>query len=143
MQISDDVELLGSLIFGGSKFFDDFTVSFLTRFIVHNTYYLRRLEDPQMELQLLRQCLSCCKIVNILCTVPPHLLIRLSDFDNQLRSSPFHVVCHLLSDLTWQQATLPMRLGGLGIHQASDMVLPWQLFRLQGLSSLIIGHPER
>ena len=121
LQISDDVELLGSPIFGSSKFFDDFTVSLFDK--VHCLQdLLPRLEDPQMELQLLRQCLSCCKIVHILRTVPPHLLIHLSDFDNQLRSSLSHVVRHSLSDLTWQQATLSMRLGGLGIRLASDMV---------------------
>ena len=54
--------------------------------------------------------------------MPPHLLNHLLDFDNQLRSSLSRVVRHSLSDLTWQQATLPMRLGGLGIRQASDMV---------------------
>jgi len=32
------------------------------------------------------------------------------------------VVRHSLSGLTWQQAILPMRLGGLGIRQASDIV---------------------
>ena len=54
--------------------------------------------------------------------MPPHLPSHLSDFDNQLRSSLSHVARHSLSDLTWQQATLHMRLGGLDIRLASDMV---------------------
>ena len=31
------------------------------------------------------------------------------------------VVRTSLSDLTWQQATIPLQMGGLGIQQASDM----------------------
>ena len=80
------------------------------------------LEDPHVELLLLHQCLSCCTIVHILHTVPPHLLSNFSDYDNLLCLSLSHAVHHFLSDLTWQQATLPLCLGGLGIRRASDMV---------------------
>ena len=39
-----------------------------------------------------------------------------------LHLSLSRVVCHSLSDLTWQQAILPLCLGGLGIRRVSDMV---------------------
>ena len=79
------------------------------------------LEDPQVELQLLRHCLSCCKVIHVLRTVPPHKLHNLSLFDDQLRNSLSRVVRTSLSDISWQQATLPLRLGGLGIRHASDI----------------------
>ena len=54
-------------------------------------------------------------------TVPPHMLHNNALFDEQLCNSLSRVVRTSLSDLTWQQATLPLRMGGLGIRQASDM----------------------
>jgi len=111
--------VLSSPIFGSDKFFDDFAISLFDK--VHCLQNL--MPGLEVELQLLCQCLrSCIKIVHILHTMPPHLLSHLSDFDNQLRVSLAHVVRHSLSNLTWLQATLPMRLGSLGIHQASDIV---------------------
>ena len=104
----------GALYFGSPEYFDDFATA-------HLQDPLPELEDPQVELQLLCQCLSCCKIVHMLRTVPPHMLHNLSLFDNLLRSSLSQVVRTSISDLTWQQATLPLRLGGLGIRRASDM----------------------
>ena len=56
-------------------------------------------------------------------TVPPHniMLHSLALFDDQLRNSLSRVVRTSFSDLTWQQATLPLRMDGLGIRRASDM----------------------
>ena len=69
----------------------------------------------------------------------PHLLSHLSDFDNQLCCSLSRVVHHSLSDLTWQQATLPMWLGGLGIRQASDMVYAAYLGSCSDFKDLVLG----
>ena len=82
---------------------------------------LPELEDPQVEFQLLRQCLSCYKVVHMLRTVPPNMLHNLALFDEQLRNSLSRVVRTSLSKLIWQQTILPLRMGGLGIRQASDM----------------------
>ena len=100
LHVSEGVELLGSPIFGSTEFcffvlFDKLTVS-----LFHKVRCLQKLlpgfEDPQVELQLLHQCLNCCNIVYILRTVLPHLLSQLSDFDNLLRSSPARVVHYSL-----------------------------------------------
>ena len=122
LQTANGVELLGGPISGSPEYFDDFATALFDK-VKYLQDLLSELEDPQVELQLLRQCLSCCKIVHMLRTVnvPPHMLHNLSLFDNQLRSSLSRVVRTSISDLTWQQATLPLRLGGLGIWQASDM----------------------
>ena len=102
----------GLLFFGSSEYFDVFAAALFDK-VKRLQDLLPELEDPQVELQLLRQCLSCCKVVHILCTVPPHMLHNLALFDEQLHNSLSRVVRTSLSDLTWQQATLPLRMGGL------------------------------
>ena len=115
LQVSDGVELLGAPIFGSDQYFNDFTAALFDK-VKHLQDLLPELEDPQIELQLLRHCLSCCKVVHVLRTVPPHLLHNLSRFDDQLCNSLSQVVRTSFSDITWQQAALPLRLGGLGIR---------------------------
>ena len=88
LQVSEGVELLGAPIFGSDQYFNDFTAALFDK-VKHLQDLLPELEDPQIELQLLRHCLSCCKVVHVLYTVPPHLLHNLSRFDDQLRSSLF------------------------------------------------------
>ena len=120
LQVSDGVELLGAPIFGSDQYYEDFTAALFNK-VKNLQDLLPDLEDPQVELQLLRHCLSCCKVIHVLRTVPPHKLHNLSLFDDQLRNSLSRVVRTSLSDISWQQATLPLRLGGLGIRQASDI----------------------
>ena len=120
LQVSDGVELLGAPIFGSDQYYEDFTAALFNK-VKNLQDLLPDLEDPQVELQLLRHCLSCCKVIHVLRTVPPHKLHNLSLFDDQLRNSLSRVVRTSLSDISRQQATLPLRLGGLGIRQASDI----------------------
>ena len=98
-----------------SEYFDIFAAALFDK-VKHLQDLLPELEDPQVELQLLRQRLSCCKVVHMLRTVPPHMLHNLALFDEQLHNSLSKVVRTSLSDLTWQQATLPLQMGGLGIQ---------------------------
>ena len=114
LQVSDGVELLGAPMFESTQYFDDFT-TFPFDKVKHIQDLLPDLEDPQVELQLLRHCLSCCKIVHMLRTVPPHMLCNLPSFDDLLHVSLSRIVRTSVSDITWRQASLPLWLGGLGI----------------------------
>ena len=136
LQTSGGVELLDSPIFGSDKFFENFTDSLFNK-VQCLQDLLPDLEDPQVELLLLHQCLCCCKTVHILHTVPPHLLTNHSDFDDLLHLSLSRAVRHSLSDLTWQQATLPVHLGGLGIRRASDMVYAAYIGSCSDMKTLI------
>ena len=69
--------------------------------------------------------------------VPPHMLHNLALFDEQLCNSLSKVVRSSLSDLTWQQATLPLRMGGLGIRQASDMTYAAYLGSCSAIKELV------
>ena len=94
----------------------------------------------QMKLLLLHWCLSCCKIVHILCTVSPHLLSHLSDFDDLLY---FILAWHGLF-------TIPFRISHsntllflrdwevLLFHRASDMVYAAYLCACLGSCSNVL-----
>ena len=77
------------------------------------------LDDPQVELHLLRSCLSSCKIIHLLCTVPFSILKPfLHQFDLNLRTSLSCIMRCSLSDSSWCQASLPFSFGGLGLRES-------------------------
>ena len=56
----------------------------------------------------------------IIWTVPPdRVLGQLQPFDINLRKTLESIIDCSLSESSWQQATLPIRLGGLGLREAS------------------------
>ena len=83
------MELLGAPIFRSSEYFDFATALFDKSKHLQD---LSELEDSQVELQLLCQRLSRCKVVHMLPTVPPHMLHNLALFDDQLCDSLSRVV---------------------------------------------------
>ncbi|XP_022032741.1 uncharacterized protein LOC110933848 [Helianthus annuus] len=83
------------------------------------------LQDPQCELLLLRSCMGVAKLLFGLRTCQPHLMANaVSCFDDGLREAIEDiVVCggSYFGDLQWRLASLPMRLGGLGLLSAQDV----------------------
>lgn len=78
------------------------------------------INDPQVALHLLRSCLGVCKINHLLRTVPKSYVEKvLCSFDQGLRSTLTDILKCPVSDAAWKQATLPFRLGGLGLREAS------------------------
>ena len=72
-------------------------------------------------MHLLRSCLSLCKINHLVRTVPKSLVTdELLLFDEGLRSALSDILKTSISDLAWKQAVLPLRLGGLGLREASS-----------------------
>ena len=79
--------------------------------------HLTDLDNPQVALHLLRSCVSICKINHLLRMVPPEFAseqwIR---FDNGLRLSLGRITHTSAPDRAWTHATLPCRIGGLGLR---------------------------
>ena len=76
-------------------------------------------DDPQVELHLIRSCLSVCKINHLLRTVSSEIIEKQLDvFDDGLRSALSSIVKAPVSEYVWLQANLPYRLGGLGLRGA-------------------------
>ena len=79
------------------------------------------LNDPQVELHLLRSCLGIGKVNHILRTVQADLIVKeLDDFDDQLRSNLSDIVHGTVSENAWTQASLPFRLGGLRLSRSAS-----------------------
>jgi len=77
------------------------------------------LDDSQVELHLLRSCLSSCKIVHLLHTVPFSILKPfLFTFDHNLCRCLSQIVQCSLSDTSWCQVSLAFRFGGLGLRES-------------------------
>ena len=72
------------------------------------------LDDPQVELLLIRSCLSVCKINHLLRTVSSEIIENQLDVLNDgLRSALSSTVKAAVSEYVWLQANLPYRLGRL------------------------------
>ena len=111
-------DFLGSPLWESKDFFN---TSLSTRIdnIWESQQHLQDMEDPQVELLLLRSCLSLCKLNHILRTVPPdRVLGQLQPFDINLRKTLESIIDCSLLESSWQQATFPIRLDGLGLREA-------------------------
>ena len=118
------LELLGSPIWGPPQFYDAF-LSVQFDKIVAIQDKLVDLEDSQVELHLLRSCLSVCKVTHLLRCVPSSSLGSFpSHFDLRLRECLSRILCCGISDSSWTQATLPFRLGGLGLRESERSAAP-------------------
>ena len=82
------------------------------------------LQDPQVELHLFRSCLSVCKVNHLLRCVPPKLLINeMETFDANTRFTFSELLGGSIPDFAWRQASLPFRLGGIGLREANKVAL--------------------
>ena len=88
------------------------------------TTALPDLLQPHLEFVLLRSCLALPKILYLLRTTDtspfPHLL---SEFDSITREALSRIAGGPISDQAWDQAKIPVSLGGLGLRAASDHAL--------------------
>ena len=111
------LELLGSPLWGDDNFFKELS-SCLDKVAVTQDK-LAMLDDPQVELHLLRSCLSSCKIIHLLRAVPLSVLRPfLYQFDHNLHSCLSRIIQCNLSDHSWCRSTLSFRIGGLGLHKS-------------------------
>ena len=86
--------------------------------VLDSQSHLNDIDDPQVELHLLRSCLSVCKVNHLLQTVTPGLTeSEFSHFDRGLRQSLELITRSPIPDSSWLQATLPVGTGGLGLRE--------------------------
>ena len=81
---------------------------------------LGELDNPQVSLQLLRHCASFTKLVHNMRTTPAGLYsAALVAFDGKVRACLESIGCFPVPDRIWQQATLGVKHGGLGLRQCA------------------------
>ena len=80
--------------------------------------------DPHQALFLLRNCFSMPKLTYFLRTAPCFLEQGiLKNYDEIMRMSLVKILNIQMSDRIWNQATLPVSKGGLGIRPAMEIAL--------------------
>ena len=103
---------------------------------------LKSIQDSQIQLTLVRACLSLPKISFALRTCAPHLILpALEAFDEGMRFSD--IVGAPGSEWSWQKASLPCSMGGLGLRLASlhaPAAYTGSLHQCLRLMSGILGH---
>ena len=85
------------------------------------TGLLPRIEDPHCEFVLLRSCLALPKVMFLLRaldTTPCADLLE--EFDSITREALSNILGPPVSDLQWEQAKLPVSMGGAGLRAALD-----------------------
>ena len=88
---------------------------------------LSALQDPQIELLLLRSCLGSCRLLYLLRSSPPlpDLIPPLLSFDNALSECLREDILgasQFFGELQVRLSSLPLSMGGLGITRATDIL---------------------
>ena len=105
------VKLLGAPI-GSKEFTTDFVKKKL-KALDDVCKLLREVDNAQVEFGLFRGCLSYNKINHLLRTCPPDLL-KFDDHFQNMVAEILRVPC--LTEDQWEQASLPVKLSGLGVN---------------------------
>ena len=118
------VKLLGAPI-GSKEFTTDFVKKKL-KALDDVCKLLREVDNAQVEFGLFRGCLSYNKINHLLRTCPPDLLqealVKFDDHFQNMIAEILRVPC--LTEDQWEQASLPVKLSGLGVNQTKVIAGP-------------------
>ena len=144
LSVSDGGPLvLGSPI--GSVSFMQSTLDAKLEKLKENHDALMHLDHAQSQLTLLRFCLSACKVMYLLRTVPPEFSLSFAQkTDDLVRTALASVMAaHYVpsTSMAYRQAVLPVRMGGLGLTSAVDLVHPAYLGSLVGSATLLMNMP--
>jgi hypothetical protein len=130
---SVNATLLGAPI-GGS----DITDTFLLTKVDELTRISERLKLLSMHdsFYLLKNCFTLPKLMYTLRVAPCFQSSILNQYDNVLRLTLQSTLNTVLTDSAWDQAKLPVKLGGIGILSARDVSLPAFIASVIGSASI-------
>ena len=112
------IQLLGSPI-GSDVFMQEIVSQRISTIEETVISKLSQINNPQIQLCLLRSCLSLPKISYTQRTCNPSALSAIYDrFDDIQFTALEEILSCPLSSLSWRQATLPVSMGGLGLRSA-------------------------
>jgi len=94
--------------------------------------------NAQDALFLLRNCFTLPKLLYTLRCTPCYKSDVLTEYDTVVRHTLKTVLNVDLTAAVWNQATLPVSSGGLGVRLATDLALPAFLSSINGASDLIM-----
>ena len=110
------------------------------------TELLPQMEDPHTEYVLLKSCLSLPKLSFLHRTVNTCQYVEhLQTFDRVNREALTRILGTPLDDQSWQQAKLPISMGGVGLRAAEDQApaaYAASLLSSQTLVESLVGGPD-
>ena len=112
--------------------------------LVAKLHELRRLSGRLVHLNahdalfLLKNCFAVPKLTYTLRCAPCYTRQLLSEYDDVMRAALQSVLNVSISDEAWNQATLPVAKGGIGVRRATQIALPAFLSSVVGSQSLVI-----
>ena len=86
---------------------------------------------------LLRNCFSVPKLLYTLRSAPCYANHLLKQYDDTIRNTLQLILNISLSDSSWDQASLPISSGGIGVRLAADLALPAFLSSVAGSLDLV------
>ena len=95
-----------------------------------------KLLNAHDALFLLKNCFSIPKLTYTLRSAPCYTSQLLLEYDDVIRATLKDIMNVALSDDVWDQATLPVANGGLGVRRAFDIALPAFLSSVSGANTL-------
>ena len=121
MDYSCNVTFMKVPIVGSAEFFREWADEKLE--LIRRVFEgIRGLSSRHVALYVLRGAADVCRVVYYLRTVPGELLSYFAEsFDEELRATLEEVVGLRLSDVQWEQATLGVKCGGLGVGSAASV----------------------
>jgi hypothetical protein len=87
---------------------------------------------------LLKNCFALPKLQYVLRSAPCYSCPILAEYDDVIRRTLQSILNISMSDVAWDQATLPVSNGGLGIRSATDVALPAFLASVSGSHCLTL-----
>ena len=86
----------------------------------------------------MKNCLGLPKLLYVLrCSPAWRVPEALEEFDESIRVSLSAITNTEMDEKTWRQATLPVSLGGLGIHRTEEIALPAYLASIHSVQQLV------
>ena len=103
-----------------------------------------KLLQPRQALTLLRNSFSIPKLQYLLRASPAFKHVNsLKRFDELIRTGLSYIINIRIEDYYWEQAALPIRLGGLGMRKAVDVAFPAFIPSVHSIISLVSALTSR
>lgn len=94
------------------------------------TFNLLKLLPRHHAFHVMQKCLGCPQIMSIIRSSPCLNSCHLNNIDTKVREMLESLLNVLFTDTIWNQASLPIKLGGLGVRKMTEVALPAYLSSL-------------
>ena len=115
IRTGNDIQMLKTPVLGEQTFMNEFYDIRKEQFEL-SFRAVEELQNKHVAFHLLQQCMEFCQLQYLARTAPRQFLGPLLEwYDKRYRQSFETIIGRILPEQSWRQATLPLKLGGLGL----------------------------